>query len=59
MKIGKNFQQASEQDDFNEEWEKCLFRVCESKRRSKATQISQFISLFDEEFDKKAGYLIN
>ena len=50
----KNFQQASEQDDFNEDWEKCLFRVCyvNPRRRSKATQISQFISLFDEEFDK-------
>ena len=24
----KNFIQASEQDDFNEEWERCLFRVC-------------------------------
>ena len=33
---------------------KCLFRVCyvNPRRRSKATQISQFISLFDEEFDK-------
>lgn len=55
----KNFQQASEQDDFNEEWEKCLFRVCyvNPRRRSKATQISQFISLFDEEFDKKTDVI--
>ena len=55
----KNFQQASEQDDFNEDWEKCLFRVCyvNPRRRSKATQISQFISLFDEEFDKKTDII--
>ncbi|MEL0208866.1 MAG: hypothetical protein VW915_08200, partial [Gammaproteobacteria bacterium] len=36
-----------------------LFRVCyvNPRRRSKATQISQFISLFDEEFDKKTDII--
>lgn len=55
----KNFSQASEQDDFNEEWERCLFRVCyvNPRRRSKATAISQFISLFDEEFDKNTDVI--
>jgi len=55
----KNFTQASEQDDFNEEWERCLFRVCyvNPRRRSKATAISQFISLFDEEFDKNTDII--
>ena len=51
----KNFAQAQETEDFDTEWEKCLFRVCyqNKRRRSKATEISQFISLFDEQFDKK------
>ena len=55
----KNFIQASETDNFNEDWEKCLFRVCyvNPRRRSKATAISQFISLFDEEFDKKTDVI--
>jgi hypothetical protein len=55
----KNFLQASETDNFNEDWEKCLFRVCyvNPRRRSKATAISQFISLFDEEFDKKTDVI--
>ena len=50
----KNFAQATETDNFNEDWEKCLFRVCylNPRRRAKASAISEFISLFDEEFDK-------
>ena len=45
----KNFEQAVKTEDFDEEWEKCLFRVCylNPKRRAKATDISNFISLFD------------
>ena len=50
----KNFAQAAETDNFNEDWEKCLFRVCyiNPRRRSKASAISEFISIFDEEFKK-------
>ena len=45
----KNFKQAIETDAFDEEWEKCLFRVCylNPRRRAKATDISNFISLFE------------
>ena len=55
----KNFIQASETDNFDTDWEKCLFRVCymNPRRRSKATSISQFISLFDEEFDKQTDVI--
>lgn len=51
----KNFTQATQTDNFNEDWEKCLFRVCylNPRRRAKASAISEFISLFDEEFDKE------
>jgi hypothetical protein len=50
----KNFAQATETDNFNEDWEKCLFRVCymNPRRRAKASAISEFISLFDEQFNK-------
>ena len=43
----KNFKQAVETDAFDEEWEKCLFRVCylNPRRRAKASDISNFISL--------------
>jgi hypothetical protein len=55
----KNFAQASTTDNFDAEWERCLFRVCylNPRRRSKATSISQFISLFDEEFDKQTDVI--
>jgi hypothetical protein len=55
----KNFAQASTTDNFDTEWERCLFRVCylNPRRRSKATSISQFISLFDEEFDKQTDVI--
>ena len=56
MKTGiKNFEQATETDNFNEEWEKCLFRVCYTnpRRRAKASAISEFISIFDEQFNEK------
>lgn len=45
----KNFKQAVDTDAFDEEWEKCLFRVCylNPRRRAKATDISNFISLFE------------
>ena len=48
----KNFEQAVKTDNFNEPWEQCLFRVCYSnpRRRAKAGDISEFISIFDEEF---------
>ena len=48
----KNFEQAKKTDNFNEPWEQCLFRVCYSnpRRRAKAADISEFISIFDEEF---------
>ena len=51
----KNYKQAIENDDFDQEWEKCLFRICytDPRRRAKAHEVSQFISLFEEEFDKK------
>ncbi|MDA8908313.1 KAP family NTPase [Gammaproteobacteria bacterium] len=51
----KNFEQAKATEDFNEPWEECLFRVCyvNPRRRKKATDISQFISLFDKKFEKK------
>jgi len=51
----KNFTQATQTDNFDEDWEKCLFRVCylNPRRRAKASAISEFISLFDEEFDKE------
>lgn len=55
----KNFKQAIATDNFNEEWEKCLFRVCylNPRRRSKASDISEFISIFDEEFDDKVDII--
>ena len=55
----KNFAQASTTDNFDTEWERCLFRVCyiNPRRRSKATSISQFITLFDEEFDKQTDVI--
>ena len=45
----KNFKQAVDTDAFDEDWEKCLFRVCylNPRRRAKATDISNFISLFE------------
>ncbi len=45
----KNFEQAVKTDAFDEPWEQCLFRVCylNPRRRAKATDISNFISLFD------------
>ena len=45
----KNFKQAIETDDFDEPWEQCLFRVCylNPRRRAKASDISNFISLLD------------
>ena len=48
----KNFEQAVKTDNFNEPWEQCLFRVCypNPRRRAKAGDISEFISIFDEEF---------
>ena len=51
----KNFEQATETDNFNEEWEKCLFRVCYTnpRRRAKASALSEFISIFDEQFNEK------
>jgi len=59
----KNFEQAVKTDNFNEPWEQCLFRVCYSnpRRRAKAGDISEFISIFDEEFkdsDKDVNELI-
>ena len=52
----KNFEQAVKTDNFNEPWEQCLFRVCYSnpRRRAKAGDISEFISIFDD-FLKKWG----
>lgn len=51
----KNFEQATNTDNFNEPWEQCLFRVCyiNPRRRAKASAISEFISIFDEQFNKK------
>lgn len=48
----KNFEQATNTDNFDVDWEKCLFRVCYTnpRRRAKAADISEFISIFDEEF---------
>ena len=45
----KNFEQAVKTDAFDEPWEQCLFRVCylNPRRRAKATDISDFISLLD------------
>ena len=45
----KNFEQAVKTDAFDEPWEQCLFRVCylNPRRRAKATDISNFISLLD------------
>ena len=51
----KNFEQAKNTDNFNEDWEQCLFRVCYTnpRRRAKASAISEFISIFDEQFNQK------
>lgn len=51
----RNFEQAIETENFNDTWEKCLFRVCyiNPRRRAKAADISEFISLFDTEFQDK------
>ena len=48
----KNFEQATKTDNFDEDWEKCLFRVCYTnpRRRAKAVDISEFISILDTEF---------
>jgi len=49
----KNFEQAKKTENFNEPWEQCLFKVCylNPRRRAKAGDISEFISIFDEEFE--------
>lgn len=49
----KNYTQAIVSDEFDEEWEQCLFRVCYSnpRYRSKATYISQFLNLLCDEFN--------
>lgn len=51
----KNYEQATALDDFDTEWEKCLFRVCYAnpRYRAKASHVSQFLSLLDEEYDKE------
>jgi len=51
----KNFEQATALEDFDSAWEQCLFRVCylNPRYRAKASHISQFLSILDEEFDKK------
>jgi hypothetical protein len=57
----KNFSQAKDTDNFDEEWEQCLFRVCyiNPRRRAKATAISEFISLFDELIKDDKGDIIS
>ena len=48
----QNFENAIKTENFDEPWEQCLFKVCylNPRRRAKATEISEFISLFDKEF---------
>ena len=57
----KNFSQAKDTDNFDEQWEQCLFRVCyiNPRRRAKATAISEFISLFDELIKDGKGDIIS
>ncbi len=52
---GKNFEQAKGLDDFDTSWEQCLFRVCYSnpRYRAKASHISQFLTVLENEFDKE------
>lgn len=49
----KNFEQAKKTENFDEPWEQCLFKVCylNPRRRAKAGDISEFISIFDKEFE--------
>ena len=48
----KNFEQAIKNENFNDPWEQCLFRVCypNPRRRAKAGDISDFINILGEEF---------
>ena len=48
----KNFEQAIKNENFNDPWEQCLFRVCypNPRRRAKAGDISEFINILGEEF---------
>ena len=48
----QNFKQAKESDDFDEDWEKCLFRVCyvNPRQRPNATKYSKFLSDLREQY---------
>ena len=49
----QNFKQARESDDFDEDWEKCLYRVCyvNPRQRPNATKYSKFLSDLRDEYD--------
>ena len=49
----QNFKQAKESDDFDEDWEKCLYRVCyvNPRQRPNATKYSKFLSDLRDEYD--------
>jgi len=55
-----NFEQATKQgEDFDESWEKILFKICylNPRARAKTTDISRFLSVLIEEFGSKKGVL--
>ena len=59
-----NYNQATKQgEDFDEEWEKILFKVCylNPRSRAKATNISRFLTILIDEFkaDKNSEELTN
>jgi len=55
----QNFENAIKTENFDEPWEQCLFKVCylNPRRRAKATEISEFISLFDKEFPENVDVI--
>ena len=55
-----NFEQATKQgEDFDESWEKILFKICylNPRARAKTTDISRFLSVLIEEFGSKKDVL--
>ena len=51
----QNYQSATDQSEFDETWEKCLYRVCYAnpRERAKATDLSQFFNYLDQSIGDK------
>ena len=56
-KFEKNFELAKQTDDFDEDWEQALYRVCYTSPRYKnrVTEISRFLSIIKDEILKNSN----